>query len=307
MSTDTTSPFDVSAEAAAQLKHNEPFQNVRKRMTRKDHATDLCSFCPYHTDECSEHDLATFRFHRDIIYALLLPLFEVHDRATQTATRVLGRCKGVEPERAFRGEARDAFTWLHCILTEEQDFCLAEGCPACVVSHVLSSEPTIRLVTVACLLCDLLPEAELSDVKAMTTLPNFFFWLETMEKAVRDDALWGDGFWPAIEHRAKCLSLQIKHLIMQCVEFHSGTELQKPSIKPSCAVTTRPEKRAYRVHVQNIPVQPSALARRQLHMVWEEQELASKVLVSCWGSMCRNDRRRKMISSIDRARETPTT
>lgn len=219
---------------------------------------------------------------------------------------MLGRRKGVEPERAFRGEARDAFTWLHCILTEEQDFCLAEGCPACVVSHVLSSEPTIRLVTVACLLCDLLPEAELSELET-TNLPNFVFWLETMEKAVCDDPLWGDRFWPAIEHRAKCLSLQIKHLIMQCVEFRSGTELQKPSIKPSCAVTTRPDKRAYRVHVQNIAVQPSALARRQLHMVLEEQELASKVLVSYWGSMCRTDRRRKMISSIDRAYETPTT
>jgi hypothetical protein len=219
---------------------------------------------------------------------------------------VLGRRKGVEPERAFRGEARDAFTWLHCILTEEQDFCLAEGCPACVVSHVLSSEPTIRLVTVACLLCDLLPEVEPCEVQTMN-LPNFVFWLETMEKAVCDDPLWGDRFWPAIEHRAKCLSLQIKHLIIQCVEFRTGADLQKPSIKPSCTVTTRPDKRAYRVHVQNIPVQPSALARRQLHMVLEEQELASKVLVSYWGSMCRTDRRRKMISSIDRAYETPAT
>jgi hypothetical protein len=42
MATDTTSPFEVSAEAAAQLKHSETFQNVRKRMKRKDYATDLC-------------------------------------------------------------------------------------------------------------------------------------------------------------------------------------------------------------------------------------------------------------------------
>ncbi|KAH8695450.1 hypothetical protein BGW36DRAFT_202279 [Talaromyces proteolyticus] len=291
MSDDTVSPFQLPPEAAAELKRSDAFQNVRSHMKLKEQSSML-SFCPFHIDECSEQELSTFRFHRDIIYALLLPLFEVHDQATQIATRVLARRKGIEPERAFRGEARDAFSWLHCILTEEQDFCLAQGCPACIVFHVLSSEPTIRLVTVACMLCDLLPNTELSEAKR--SLPDFAFWLKAMEKAVCDDTLWGESFWPEIEHRAKCLSGQIKHLIMQCVEFRSATELQKTSIKPSCAVTTRPEKRAYRVHVQSIPVQSSALARRQLHMVWEEQELASKFLISCWASMCWNDRRRKI-------------
>jgi hypothetical protein len=42
MSTDTASPFEVTAEAAAQLKHNETFQSVRKRMKRKGNVTDLC-------------------------------------------------------------------------------------------------------------------------------------------------------------------------------------------------------------------------------------------------------------------------
>lgn len=261
---DTTSPFDVPPDAAAQLTHNEPFQKLRKRMTKtKTKTNNLCSFCAFHMDECSEQALATFSFHRDIIHALLLPLFEVHDRATQAATRALGRRK--EPERAFRGDARDAFTWLHCVLTEEQDFCLAEGCPACIVSHVLSSEPTIRLVAVACLLCDLLPELEGT---------NFMFWLDTMQAAVCDDALWGERFWPAIEHRARCLSVQIKHLLSQCV---GSTELH--SVKQTSAV--RPG-RACRMHVQNIAIQPSALARRQLHMVLEERELTSKVMVS-WG------------------------
>lgn len=254
----------------------------------------LSSFCSFHREECSEQQRAVFKLHRDVICALLLPLFEIHDQATQIATRVLGRGRGAEPERAFRGDARGAFTWLHCILTEERDFCLAEGCPACVVLNVLSSEPTIRLVTVACLLCD---SAEFADSRGKSR-QDFGFWLKATENAVYEDPLWGDAFWPEIEQRASSLVVDIKSLIMQCVERRTGTDLQKTSSltsKSSCSVTMRSERHACRVHVRSIPVQPSVLARRQLNMMWEEQELVSKFLQSCWGSTCWGDRRQRML------------
>jgi hypothetical protein len=37
-----------------------------------------------------------------------------------------------ELELAFRGDARDAFVWLHCLLAEERAWCAAEGCPSMI-------------------------------------------------------------------------------------------------------------------------------------------------------------------------------
>jgi hypothetical protein len=37
-----------------------------------------------------------------------------------------------ELELAFRGDARDAFVWLHCLLAEERAWCAAEGCPSAI-------------------------------------------------------------------------------------------------------------------------------------------------------------------------------
>lgn len=171
---------------------------------------------------------------------------------------------------------------------------MAEGCPACVVLHVLYSEPTIRLVAVACLLCDFLPETELPKVKNRV-VPVFEFWLRALERSVRDDPLWGDDFWPEIEHRARGLNADIRQLIRQCLELRSAPEAQAPApSKPACAISVRPTRPAYRVHVRSIPVQPSAFARRELKMMWEEQELVSKFLMTCWASLCWNERRRQI-------------
>lgn len=32
-------------------------------------------------------------------------------------------------ELAFRGEARGAFSWLQCFITDEEDWCSTTGCP----------------------------------------------------------------------------------------------------------------------------------------------------------------------------------
>ncbi|KAA6408376.1 MAG: hypothetical protein FRX48_08118 [Lasallia pustulata] len=94
-------------------------------------------------------DEATWLLHRDITYALLLPILEIHTRAVQLATSILQTRNKFDLELAFRGEARGAFSWLQCFLIEEDDWCQMRGCPACTTLHALSSEPPIRLLLLA--------------------------------------------------------------------------------------------------------------------------------------------------------------
>ena len=129
------------------------------------------------------------------------------------AASVLPSQRAAEPERAFRGEARSAYSWLHCVLSEEHDWYLTERCPACISFHVLHSEPTIRFIAVASLLSDHLQDFEFHSSEKQ--LPSFDFWLEALETAVREDPFWGDDFWPDIEYRACLLTDGVKQLIMQ--------------------------------------------------------------------------------------------
>jgi hypothetical protein len=97
--------------------------------------------------------------------------------------------KGAEPERAFRGEARSAFAWLNCILTEEHD-CLESVQPALEARASAcelrgdSDESDCRLrvqhrfVTVA---------SQLAGARS-----GFQCWLNALETAVCEDPFWGD-------------------------------------------------------------------------------------------------------------------
>jgi hypothetical protein len=226
---------------------------------------------------------------------VLLPLLEVHAQASQIATWVLSSRNRAEPERAFTGEARGAYSWLHCILTEERDWCTTEGCPACVVLHVLYSEPTIRVVAVACLLSDLLLDTELPESR--DRLPNFNFWLGALQAAVRRDPLWGDAFWPEIEYRAYRLEMSIKQLILQCSELRGSRKPDEFHSKSSLVLNTQANHFMCHYHMRMIPIQPSNFARVQLKMLWEEQEPLSKFIVACWTSLCWN--KRKMLDVPD--------
>ncbi|KAL1989504.1 hypothetical protein VTN49DRAFT_6701 [Thermomyces lanuginosus] len=278
----TRSPFRLSPEALADLDQNRAFQSMRRRLQCRGHATEQFSFCASHHGACSDDEKTTFLLHRDIIYTILQPLFDILDQATQIAATALGDTQRCELERMFRGDARGAFTWLHCILTDERQFCLAEGCPACVVLHALHSEPTIRVLAVACLLCDVA-----DDLNIAKPLQGHVFWLPVLEKAVCDDPLWGDGFWPDIEQRARSLAMDIKQLIEQCAELRNRnpetvkTLAQRSSCSAISMQTVTDRQHIYRLHVRSIPAEPSAFARRQLSMILEDQELASTRFPTC--------------------------
>lgn len=222
MSTGIVSPFQIPRKHLEDLANNNAFTAVREHLRRQELGMDAPSFCSHHRDSCSHQDQESFRLHRDIIHTLLVPLFLLHTQASRIATSVLPSSRATEPERAFKGEARSAYAWLHCILSEEHDWYLTERCPACIVLHVMHSEPTIRFIAVACLLSGHLQGHDVPVGKRR--LPSFDFWLETLETAVREDTFWGDDFWPEIEYRACSLTDGVKQLAMQCLELQSTAE-----------------------------------------------------------------------------------
>ncbi|KAL2008151.1 hypothetical protein VTN00DRAFT_8133 [Thermoascus crustaceus] len=281
----TASPFRISVEEE-ELARNEAFRSIRQRLERSEQENGALRFCQFHQHWCCDQEQSTFRLHRDILHALLLPLSQFHRQASQIASRTLPSRKAVEPELAFRGEARSAFSWLHCILTEEQDWCSTEGCPACVVLHVLHSEPTIRIVAVACLLSDHLQDTDLVEVSHR--LPTFDFWMGALETAVREDPFWGDAFWPDIEYRACGLEVGIKQLVLQCLELRGVEEADEKhqGSRALCTTTTGAVITRYPYRSYHGALQISSLTRRQLRMSWEEQQWLSKMIVACWRALC---------------------
>ncbi|OQE19848.1 hypothetical protein PENSTE_c014G03141 [Penicillium steckii] len=265
---DVSSPFRISYRDQFDLERNETFCAMREQLRRQDCGMERPSFCSEHRDSCcSEQE--SFRLHRDIIHTLLVPLFLINHQAERIASRALPSKKGAEPERAFRGEARSAFAWLHCILTEEHDWYLTARCPACIVLHVLHSEPTIRFVTVA---------AQLAGPRS-----GFDCWLTALETAVREDPFWGDAFWPDIEERASRLTEGVQELVRQCHELR--TTLDSPTVSipmakpnPICDRSTP---------TCTIAVKTSSFARKQVRLGREEQRYRSHMAWKSWNDCSR--------------------
>jgi hypothetical protein len=290
MSTDTASPFRISLHDQLGLERNEAFRAMREQLRRRDCGMEGPSFCSGHRHECSSAEQESFRLHRDIIHTLLVPLFLINHQAERVAARALSSEKGAEPERAFRGEARSAFAWLNCILTEEHDWYLTARCPACIVLHVLNSEPTIRLVTVA---------AQLAGPRS-----GFACWLAALETGVCEDPFWGDSFWPEIEERALRLTEGVQELVRQCHELRATLDsaaCTPPVVKASAPVYERSTSTC------TIALKPSSFARKQVRLSREEQCYRSSLTWNAWncsremrqplgGGSATQSRRRSMTS-----------
>lgn len=263
---ESTSPFRVSVHDQIELERNEAFRAMREQLRRQESGTEGPSFCSVHRHSCSSSDQEAFRLHRDIIHTLLVPLFLINHQAERVAARALASKKGAEPERAFRGEARSAFAWLNCILTEEHDWYLTARCPACIVLHVLHSEPTIRFVTVA---------AQLAGPRS-----GFDCWLAALETAVREDPFWGDAFWPDIEERAARLTEGVRQLVRQCHELR--TTLDSPTCTTSTLVKTSTPIYERSSASCTIAIKPSSFARKQVRLSREEQRYRSSLVWNAW-------------------------
>ena len=107
---------------------------------------------------------------------------------------------------------------------------------ACVVSHVLEAEPTIRIIVTACRLAASL--RRISDppaTKEPDPLPVFDFWLSCLRTALDEDPFWGPNIWKELEPRASNLENGIHQMVRQCIEFEEmqGAEsVRQPEALP---------------------------------------------------------------------------
>ncbi|KAL3466179.1 hypothetical protein BJX64DRAFT_23103 [Aspergillus heterothallicus] len=301
----TICPFRISRQSSDRLARNEAFRAVRDNLRRQEMGSKAPSFCSTHRYSCSIEVQESFRLHRDIIHTLLLPLFLLHNQASRVSASILPpNHKGAESERAFRGEARSAFAWLHCIFSEEHDWYLTERCPSCVVLHVLNSEPTIRLVAVACLLSDHLLNPGL--LNSGRRLPNFEFWLEALETAVREDPFWGADCWPDIEYRACSLTDGVKQLMLQCLEFQTVLDRQSTQSVTSYKANFRFQRdSAQSLPARSKPLGPSECSQLPLVNADESKQhlkiTTSRCLQSRWADRPRRFHTRRVADSRSRS------
>ncbi|KAI4092068.1 MAG: hypothetical protein LQ348_002712 [Seirophora lacunosa] len=202
-------PFVVSKKDLSKLRSCEAFRIIRELLVDQDDQ----AFCDLHCNDCRE-DKDAWLLQRDITYALILPVLEIHRHALQIAKALLGNRHVFDLELVFRGEARGAFSWLQCFVMEEEDWCLTKGCPGCVVSYIIQAEPTIRMILVACRL-----SSSLRQQRNTSHLPMFDFWFHVMKRALDEDPFWGPGLWKDFEARAVALEKGIEELVRQCVEL----------------------------------------------------------------------------------------
>ena len=171
---------------------------------------------------------------RDVLHALLVPIVELFDKSVTLAIAAINATRPEELEYAFTGQARNAFLWLHCFLSNEneREWCYTRGCPACVAEHSLSSEFSIRMLYAACLLSDVHYPFTLEGPK----LPSFRFFLDTLERALSADPRYGRDYFESMQSKAIATRNGIEDLILQCVDLEST--LTPPSSPSNSATGT---------------------------------------------------------------------
>lgn len=271
-----TPTFSVNHEDAGRLLSCSAFQAIRGFLTSR------------HDDRFCRHHLPTSRAHeeawllqRDITYALILPLLEIQRYATQLAISLLGNRNIFDLELVFRGEARGAFAWLQCFISEEEEWCSTQGCPACVVSHVLETEPTIRIIVTACGLASSLRRAnDPTPGEGPSSLPVFDFWLSSLRTALDEDPFWGPNIWKELEPRASNLENGIHQMVRQCIEFE---EMQATKIVRQTEVAPISASAGTAVLPVNFGTHRSDGKRPVF--ISEETSWMQKIVLGCWTSL----------------------
>ncbi|MCJ1359292.1 MAG: hypothetical protein MMC33_009293 [Icmadophila ericetorum] len=257
------SPFSLRKEDGVKLASSDGFQIIRKLLAHQQGST----FCGHHQPS-SKADEEAWLLHRDITHALILPVLQIYRQASQIAASFLcSRGDVFDLELAFRGEARGAFSWLQCLIVEEEQWCQTRGCPACIVTHTLQCEPTIRLILTACRL-----SRSLRKPRAGRSLPLFDFWRSTLRRALDEDPFWGPAYSKDIENRAAGLEEGVKTLIRQCCELSEV-------IAARDAESGGTEKKVA------ADIRPTTPKGRPLSVAQKEQGWLQQIVVSCWTTL----------------------
>lgn len=214
---------------------------------------------------------------RDVLHALLVPIVELFDKACGVAATATHATKLEDLEYAFTGHSRSAFVWLQCFLSseKERDWCYTRGCPACVVDHSLNSEFSIRLLYAACLLSDVHYPFTIEG----PTLPSFTFFLDSLERAIEEDELYGDGFFEMMQPKAVATRDGVEDLIHQCLELDillSQPSSPDPS-SPESSVPTSPVVGPLGGG-PGMRIKRSKMAKRQMKLKKEEEQWMEDML-----------------------------
>ncbi|KAK7517712.1 hypothetical protein IWZ03DRAFT_310720 [Phyllosticta citriasiana] len=294
------SPFCIPPEHLQSLQRCESFQILRKYLALN--ATK--SFCSEHA-ACSSQAQSTWILHRDILHALVYPVVQLFHRASRLAEAALCSSKPEDLEMAFTSDARSGFLWLQCFIADEEAWCRSIGCPACIVTTSLSTEPHLRMIFTALNLAASKPSPCSDD------LPSFSFFASVLRTALETDPFWAPyyGTTSSIEASAEKLTSHIHALVSQCAEiealvidYRDSVEAASTSSSTTSSVqSSRPSLKTARTFPLRAPtspliqcpgshdcgklpaVKPSRLARRQQRMRVEEQVLLQKLVLQCWG------------------------
>ena len=180
--------------------------------------------------------------------------------------------------------------WLQCFLSseKERDWCYTRGCPACVVDRSLDSEFSIRLLHAACLLSDVHYPFTLEG----PTLPSFMFFLDSLERALADDPLWGKDFFEISQPKAVTTRNGIEDLIHQCIELDVHLSQPSSTSDPSSPASSVPASPVL-APLGSDPATPGAglkvkrskMARQQMKLQVEEEQWMEDMLKQCWDQL----------------------
>jgi hypothetical protein len=247
------------------------------------------SLCDEHTPAHVENT-SRWLIVRDVLHALLVPIVELFDKAATLAATATHASKLEDLEYAFNGQARSAFLWLQCFLSsdKEREWCYTRGCPACVVEHSLDSEFSVRLLFSACLLSDVHYPFTLDG----PTLPSFMFFLDSLERALAEDPLYGTNFFELTQPKAVATRNGIEELIHQCIELDAVLGQRSSPSAPSSAASSAHASPVLRPLGANpssgraaLKVKRGKMARRQMTLQIEEEKWMDEMLKRCWDQL----------------------
>lgn len=154
---------------------------------------------------------------------------------------------------------------------------LVNPCAACVVSHVLQAEPTIRIALVAGRLSQSLRQ----PWGAAGPSPILDFWSSSLRRALDDDIFWGPIFWDDIDARASWLEHGIHELMRQCFELES--------LVPGCKFSRSPPITIGAVSYDGsvIPTKPQSplIATATTSTSHNSDNWMNRVLLGFWNSL----------------------
>jgi len=290
---------DIASEDLSTFCASPGFQALRRYLQGELAA----SFCNKHT--CvGDTERSAWILQRDILHAMTIPVVQLFNRASSLAFSALYTSKPEDLELAFSGDARSAFLWLQCFISEEEGWCHTRGCPACLISQIVSTESTIRFTLASSLLSSTEPPSPIfsSSPADSPSLPDFSAVLPSLKRALDDDQFWGPSYYEEFLSKSQRLASGIHDIMSQCeqlealVSSRSTSPVRPRAIRRVVTVNIAQSTPTIRVpngtHTDNqhgeerkeIKLKKSRLAKRQSQLKHEEREQLLRMASQCWAT-----------------------